>query len=237
MAKIFFLIQAVLLILDIPVLYLAAGPSLDENIDWIIKNQDKFFIVTIGSVYKKLLNKGIKVDLVTTLDEQKWLERVQFSDEIIEKSSSNTVFLASAITNEKILKKLKTKNLFIFEIYETFFKNNYAFNGYSIGEVTLDILLQLNAKNIYLIGLDLALNQKTGETHSSEAASGVSKVDINKERVDEKLSDKSIVKVKGNMKKEVKTIEFYYGSIKEVEKKIVKKEKDVSIYNLSQNGA
>jgi hypothetical protein len=155
----------------------------------------------------------------------------------MEKIDSNTSFLASSFTTSKTLEALKNKNLFIFETYEAFFTDNYCFDGFSIGELTIDIILQLNAKNIYLVGLDLALNQKTGETHSSEAASGVSKIDINKERVDEKLSDKSIVKVKGNMKKEVKTIEFYYGSIKEVEKKIVKKEKDVSIYNLSQNGA
>ena len=36
-----------------PVLYLAAGPSLDENLDWIEKNQDKFFIVTVGAAYQK----------------------------------------------------------------------------------------------------------------------------------------------------------------------------------------
>ncbi|MEN5387983.1 6-hydroxymethylpterin diphosphokinase MptE-like protein [Aliarcobacter skirrowii] len=222
---------------DIPILYIAAGPSLDDNLEWIKQNQNKFFIVTIGSVYKKLLYAGVKVDLVTTVDEQKWLKRRQFPDEIMEKIDSNTSFLASSFTTSKTLEALKNKNLFIFETYEAFFTDNYCFDGFSIGELTIDIILQLNAKNIYLVGLDLALNQKTGETHSSEAASGVSKIDINKERVDEKLSDKSIVKVKGNMKKEVKTIEFYYGSIKEVEKKIVKKEKDVSIYNLSQNGA
>ncbi len=35
-----------------------------------------------------------------------------------------------------------------------FYKDNKTFNGFSIGEVTLDILLQLNPKNIYLMGLD-----------------------------------------------------------------------------------
>ncbi|WP_419671180.1 6-hydroxymethylpterin diphosphokinase MptE-like protein [Aliarcobacter butzleri] len=34
---------------DNPVLYIAAGPSLDENIDWIKENQNKFFIIGIGS--------------------------------------------------------------------------------------------------------------------------------------------------------------------------------------------
>ncbi len=72
-------------------------------------------------MYKKLLNKGIKVDLVTTLDEQKWLERRQFPDEFIDKNTSNTVLSASSQTNEKLLKKLKTKNLFLYlRLYETF---------------------------------------------------------------------------------------------------------------------
>ncbi|RBQ32716.1 hypothetical protein CRU92_03090 [Arcobacter sp. FW59] len=220
---------------DTPVLYLAAGPSLDENIDWIYNNQDKFFIVTIGSVYNKLLNKGIRVDLVTTLDEQKWLERVQFSNEILEKSSKHTIFFASAITNEKILKKLNKKNLFIFEIYESFFKNNYSFDGHSIGEVTLDILLQLNIKNIYLIGLDLALNQKTGDTHSNSAGSGVSKVDINNK--EKSFSRKSLVTVKGNFEKKVKTIELFYSSIKDIEQKLILKNESTTIYNLSKHGA
>ncbi|MDN5107364.1 DUF115 domain-containing protein [Aliarcobacter butzleri] len=222
---------------NIPILYIAAGPSLDQNIEWIKENQDKFFIVTIGSVYNKLLNKGIKVDLVTTLDEQKWLKKKQFPDSLIEKIESNTVFLSSAVTTPKTLESLKNKNLFIFELYESFFLDNYCFDGFSIGEVTLDILLQLNAKNIYLVGLDLTVNQKTGDTHSSEAGSGISKIDLNKVKTTEQLNDKSIVSVKGNLLKEVKTIEFFYGSIKEVEKVLDKKDKDTNIYNLSQSGA
>lgn len=222
---------------NIPILYIAAGPSLDQNIEWIKENQDKFFIVTIGSVYNKLLNKGIKVDLVTTLDEQKWLKKKQFPDSLIEKIESNTVFLSSAVTTPKTLESLKNKNLFIFELYESFFLDNYCFDGFSIGEVTLDILLQLNAKNIYLVGLDLTVNQKTGDTHSSEAGSGISKIDLNKVKTTEQVNDKSIVSVKGNLLKEVKTIEFFYGSIKEVEKVLDKKDKDTNIYNLSLSGA
>ncbi|MDD2509173.1 MAG: DUF115 domain-containing protein [Aliarcobacter skirrowii] len=222
---------------SLPVLYLAAGPSLDENITWVYENQDKFFIVTIGSVYKKLINKGIKVDLVATLDEQKWLERVQFPDEIIEKSSSNTIFLASSITNQKLLTKLKDRNLFIFEMYETFFKDNYSFTGNSIGEVTLDILLQLNAKNIYILGLDLALNQDTGETHSNEAESG--KITINTKKDDEiKYGEKhKIITVRGNLQDSVNTITLFFGSIKDLENKLSKKDRDVNIYNLSTHGA
>lgn len=37
---------------DKPILYIARGPSLDENLEWIKENQSKFFIVTIGATYK-----------------------------------------------------------------------------------------------------------------------------------------------------------------------------------------
>ncbi|MDX4038851.1 motility associated factor glycosyltransferase family protein [Aliarcobacter skirrowii] len=222
---------------DLPVLYLAAGPSLDENIEWIKENQDRFFIVTIGSVYGKLLKNGIKVDLVTTVDEQKWLKTKQFSDDILEKSDKNTMFFASTFTTKKILEGLKDKNLYLYETYETFFNENICFSGYSIGELTMEMILALNAKNIYLIGLDLTINQETGETHSSDASSGISRVKIDEERDIEKRERKSLISVKGNLIEEVKSIEIYYGSIKEVEKKLANKKDDVKVYNLSKTGA
>ena len=76
---------------DIPILYLAAGPSLDENIEWIKTNQDKFFIVTIGAAYKKLLANNIKIDMITTVDESDILEKLQFDDESVSKISKNTI--------------------------------------------------------------------------------------------------------------------------------------------------
>ncbi|WP_066355855.1 motility associated factor glycosyltransferase family protein [Aliarcobacter skirrowii] len=225
-------------LLDIPVLYLAAGPSLDENIKWIEENQDRFFIVTIGSVYKKLLNNGIKVDLVTTLDEQKWLERVQFPETIVEQTDKNTVFLASTLTHEKILKRLNNKNLTLFEVFSSFFEERDIIDGFSIGEVTLHLLLQLNIKNIYMIGLDLSLNQKTGDTHSSEAGSGTRKVDLKSKNENNILEDrKTVLKVKGNKESFVSTIPIFYSSIKSVENKIKDKPKYTKIYNLSSSGA
>ena len=219
-----------------PVLYLAAGPSLDENIDWIYENQDKFYIVTIGSVYKKLLNNNIRVDLLTTLDDQKWLERTQFSDDVIKKSNPHTIFLASSITNKKILEKIKSKNLFLYEVFQSIIKDNYYFDGHSIGELTLDILLQLNFKQIYLLGLDLSLNQETGQTHSIEAESGIRKISL-EEKNNSIYSRKNLIKVKGNLKKEVKSIELFYGSIKDVENKLKMKNIDTKVYNLSRTGA
>lgn len=148
---------------NLPVLYLAAGPSLNENIEWIKKYQDKFFIVTIGAVYKKLLFHDIKIDMISTLDESETFDKLQFDDESVAKLDKNTVILASVITSQKVLKKFNKNNLFLYEVFVPFIENNIAFSGYSVGEITLDLLLKMNAKKIYLLGLDLALNQQTGK--------------------------------------------------------------------------
>lgn len=223
---------------DISVLFIAAGPSLDENIDWIYNNQDKFFIVTVGSAYKKLVDKDINIDLVTTLDDQKWLERRQFPDDVMNKSDKNTVFLASSQSSNKLLEKLKDKNLFLFEQYIPFHESNYTFDGYSIGEITLDILLNLNIRDIYLIGLDLAVHQKTGYTHSFESNSGILKLDLESEINNEVFDTrKNLIKVRGNITDYVYTTPVFFYSIKDAESKIINKNEDTKIYNLSSHGA
>ena len=208
------------------ILYLAAGPSLDENLEWIKINQDKFFIVTIGAAYKKLLSNNIKIDMIITLDESNILEKLQFDDESVSKISENTIILASIMTNERILKKFNQKNLFLFEIFRAFYSNNLVFDGFSIGEIGLAILMSFNPKQIFLIGLDLALNQKTGESHAKSSNSILQILDLDKEQTRDTFNvNESLIKVKGNLKDKVFTTPFFYSSIKNAETKISKKVK------------
>jgi hypothetical protein len=221
----------------LPILYIAAGPSLDENMEWIKENQNKFFIVTIGAAYKKLLLNNIHIDMITTLDESPILSEIQFNDEYVTKISNDTIILASASTHSSVLEKFNQKNLFLYEISIAFFKDNITSEGYSIGEITLDILLKMNAKEIYLIGLDLALNQETGDSHSKNSSSTVSQYNLKEEQNKENFSIRNIVKVKGNMIKEVNTISMFYNSIKALQEILYEKNRDVYIYNLSSHGA
>src|SRR5574344_1138040 len=224
---------------DIPILYIAAGPSLDENMDWIKQNQNKFFIVTIGAAYKKLLANNIRIDMITTLDEKEELNTLQFDDESVSKLSKQTIILASTITYYKILEKLSTKNLYLFEVFSSLHKNNKSFSGFSIGEVTLNILFYLNPKKIYIVGLDLSLNQNTGESHSENANSSVTKLNLeDKQTRDTFESQKSLIKVKGNLEKEIFTTPFFYASIQHINNEIIcEKNKSIKVYNLSTHGA
>ncbi|QKF78785.1 6-hydroxymethylpterin diphosphokinase MptE-like protein [Arcobacter defluvii] len=225
---------------DKPILYIAAGPSLDDNLEWIRTNQNKFFIVTIGAIYKKLIENDIAINMIITLDEQlSILNDLQFDDESINKISSNTIILASTMTHERVLKKFNQKNLFLYEVFHSLIQDNIAFNGPSVGEVTLDILIKMNAKNIYLIGLDMALNQNTGLTHSENSNSGIDSFHLysSEDRNTFGLR-KNILKVKGNFLDEVFTTALFNTSINFLEKYILStKNISTNIYNLSIHGA
>src|SRR5574344_1372225 len=149
-----------------PILYIAAGPSLDDNLEWVNKNQNKFFIVCIGRALKTLVDNEIRVDVVTTIDEQDFLADTQFDDATIKNMNKNTLLFAGSITNENVLNKFDKKNIFIFEVFYCLYKGNSAYGGFSIGEIALHLLLEFKPKEIFILGLDLALNQKTGATHS-----------------------------------------------------------------------
>jgi hypothetical protein len=221
-----------------PILYIAAGPSLDDNIEWIKQHQNNFFIVTIGAAYKKLIKNNIRIDMITTLDEDSILAKTQFDDENISKINKDTIILANCATNPKILEKFKFYNLYLFETQIALHKDNIAFSGFSIGEITADILLKMNAKEIYFIGLDLALNQETGLTHSKDSGSYLKSYDLNENDDRSFFSlNKGVIKVKGNLKDEVSTTAIFYNSIESLNGKLKNKKKDVKIYNLSSHGA
>ena len=221
-----------------PILYIAAGPSLDDNLEWVKKNQNKFFIVCIGRALKKLVDNEIRVDVVTTLDEQEFLADTQFDDETIGKLGKNTLLFAGSITNENVLNKFDKKNIFIFEVFYCLCKGNSAYGGFSIGEIALHLLLEFKPKEIFILGLDLALNQKTGATHSTGNTFGTSQINLDEEQDRSNFDIRSsLVKVKGNFIKEVYTTPIFYGSIKMLEDIVRRKDKSIKIYNLSKNGA
>lgn len=219
-----------------PILYVAAGPSLDEHIQWIKVNQSKFFIVCIGRVVKKLVDNNINIDVIITLDEQSFLANSQFPDNIVDKLNERTLLFASAITNNNILNKFNKENIFLFETYDSLFIENKAFDGFSVGEIGLDILLQFNPKEVYLIGLDFSLNQETGSSHALDDRA--KKLNLNDVQDRSKFEFKnSIINVEGNFQDKVYTTPLFYSSINHLNNVLKSKKEEINLYNTSNTGA
>lgn len=228
---------------DKPTLLIAAGPSLTKNIKWLKENQDKFILVAIGATYKKLFDNGITPDIVTTVDPKYHiLDTTHFNkkDVILLK---NTIVLASINTPTKILDRFNQEKLFLYEVVDTFKNNSNVYNGISVGEITLSLLLDMNVKEIYLLGTDLAFDEKTGLSHFEGYVNKREDFESEKSKVDEVLetgrtSRKEFILVKGNKKEQVVTNRMFALSINQYVRIISYFKKSYqNIYNLCEDGA
>ncbi|XOB61997.1 6-hydroxymethylpterin diphosphokinase MptE-like protein [Campylobacterota bacterium DY0563] len=226
-----------------PVLFLGAGPSLSKNIDWIRENQNNFIIVAMGAVYKKLFESGIKVDIVTTADSQyEILDKTHFNEEDV-LLLKDTIILASIATPTKILNRFNQDKLFLFETYQSIKDNSSAYNGASIGEVTLNILLDLSVESIYMIGIDLSIDEKSGSSHYDGYINKRESLDDDLQlneylKTGKKGSREDFFEVKGVIKEKVITTRIFSFSITKYEELILKFKKDnQQIFNLSPDAA
>lgn len=225
-----------------PVLFLAAGPSLHENIQWVKENKDKFILVAIGATYKTLAKHGITPDIVTTLDPQfTVLNKKHFDDANIQYIHNSFIF-ASMNTDGRILKKFNPDNLFLFEINKPLHSSNICYKGFSVGEVSASILLGLKFKNIYYLGLDFAINQKTGDTHthgySSKSYDDDYKTRKQQEHSNTFTFDEELIEIEGNLVQKVYTNRLFAMSANALSSNITMlKLSNQRIYNLSPHGA
>lgn len=223
-----------------PVLYLAAGPSLQRNIEFVKENQDKFTIVAIYATLPLLEKHNIKPNIVTQYDEQD-IQVLNTLDRIKDISYfKDTIFIFSSHVNAKLMSSFPKNNIFIFQAMFELKKEFGMLTSPSIGELTYGLLLKLGAKNIYILGLDLAMDVETNQTHiDGHSGSNVFK---NLKELDESLDTeysyrKNTIKVKGNFIDEVKSIPVFKTNIDSfgVLTKQFKSD-DCHVYNLS-NGA
>lgn len=226
-----------------PVILVAAGPSLSKNIEWLRENQNKFIIVAIGAVYKKLYDNGITADIVTTVDPKYHvLNQTHFNKTDVQ-ILKDTIVLASINTPTRILDRFNQEKLFLYEVVDPFKNNSNVYNGISIGEITLHLLLDMNIKDLYLLGTDLAFDEKTGQSHFEGYVNKRDDFEKENSKINDVLetgnsSRKEFIEVKGNKKDKVITNRIFALSINQYIRIInFFKKPYQNIYNLCENGA
>lgn len=156
----------------------AAGPSLDLNIELLKEKPENTIVVAVGTVFKKLIKQGISPDYVVFLDAQKHMVN-QIKD--VENLEIPIIVAASACkglaAGYKGAKYLVCQNGYDraeeyarehgYKTYET---------GGSVSTIALDICLQLGCKEIAYIGLDLAY---TGGVSHASSTNYCAKVETN----------------------------------------------------------
>lgn len=187
---------------DKPLLFLAAGPSLDSNSKWLQENKDKFYIVCVLAGVKTLFKLDIKPDIVIHIDDK--AISINFLDGVDRRSFlDKTVFIFSSTVSRNVIESFDKENIFFFDKSASYKIDFGFFYSVSVGETGYAISLLLGAKELYLLGLDLALDPQTKRSHAEGHMS--SSVIDQKEAENYLHLHTSTLEVKGNFLKVVPT--------------------------------
>ncbi|TKI71029.1 motility associated factor glycosyltransferase family protein [Sulfurimonas crateris] len=217
-----------------PFLLLAAGPSLQKNMEWLKQNRDHFVVVALSATLSILEKEDIKPDIITHLDAfdaaKAHFDRLNSLEFI-----KDSICMFTARTPKEVVSMFDKERLFFFETGTQYKKLSLKPSAPCVGSLTYQLLLRLNVKNLYLLGLDLAIDSKTGKTH----ADGHEYVQTLKMPESSAQKDKMSFKdtlfyVDGNFTDKVQTTPNFKISIDAINQatKILKKESQ-SVFNLS----
>lgn len=217
-----------------PVLLLAAGPSLQLNMPWLRENHQKFIIVAVSAVLGILEKEGIKPDIAIHIDgfersailfEE--LNDITFFDE--------TIFFLSARAPHKIVSMLKKESIFFFENGTSYKKELGNLSAFCVGSTTYFLLIALGVSELYLLGLDLALDFNTGKTHITNHPDSRSlNISKNLDELDIITFRDTVITVEGNLRPTVFTTPDFAYSIDVINTVSTGfKEDKQHVYNLS----
>lgn len=147
----------------------AAGPSLDKNVDLLRERPDNTIIVAVGTVFRKLVNMGIRPDYVVFLDAQ-----ASMISQIEGLEQKDIPIICGATAYKGISKAYQGKKYLVCqngydraESYATTRGYKTYETGGSVSTIALDICVQLGCRKIGYIGLDLAFTENRGHSEAS----------------------------------------------------------------------
>ena len=214
-----------------PILLLFSGPSTSNNIEWVKENHERFIIISPLSTCKLLDKNNISPDIVMHIDPGEETALLFEGLDTKEYFKNTQVILASNV-NENTVNRFERSNIYFIEQGTMYKKGFGRLSAPSVGEYSYALFLIFGALNIYMLGIDLALDQKTLMSHADfHFGQTQGKVD-NKSTILNTTS--SIEYIKGNLIEKVPSTPVYKISIEQFEifTDALKKEKH-NIYNLS----
>jgi len=219
---------------DKPVLILGAGPSFKKNINWLKKNHQKFIIIATTAVLNYLYKNDIKPDIMTHIDGNE-IANKHFIDVDIDTFLKDTIVIFGPHSLVELRNKFSKERVFNYEEGTFYNKDFNAFPASCVGSFSILLSLIMSNNETYLLGIDLAIDQKTGETHASDH-SIAKKIDISqKDKILDTMNyESNLFEVQGNFQDVVYTNSLLHASVQTLYRNIpiIKNDNQV-IYNLN----
>ena len=215
---------------DIPGIVVAAGPSLNKNIQELKKAKGRAFIIAVDTAIKPLLAKGIIPDMFAIVDGKKPLD-------LIHKDEAKNIPLVTDINaNSEILNYHTGMKFFYNQGYaiveRILLKADQQFGGVdtggSVATNAFSLLYKMGLMRIILVGQDLAF------TNNKSHADGTFKKKMEEE------DTKGFIMVEGNVEKEVPTtatLKFYLDWYDKYITGIKENEENFRVINATEGGA
>lgn len=161
------------LLKDRPAVLVAAGPSLDKNIQVLKENQDKVFVICVSTILNKILDYGIKPDMVATFD------MGTASCKYLEDAPSGIPLVADMEANHEILPKYdgpvflwppeKPVTRWIEKFHDNF---SIMAKGASVSHLIFHMAELMECSPLIMVGMDLAYTDDKAHADGSNAAWG-----------------------------------------------------------------
>ncbi|MGL5574105.1 MAG: motility associated factor glycosyltransferase family protein [Sarcina sp.] len=206
-----------------PFLIVAAGPSLDDDINYIYRNRDLFNIISVGTALKTLSNNNIDPDIIVIIDRK---EAVKNQIDFYNNKKVPLCFLSTA--SKWAVESYKGKKYMFFNDEEI---EGYIKTGKTVAVAATDIAIKAGANKIIFVGQDLAYLDNKTHTSTFESIYG------DKDVIQERKDCREVKSVNGEV---LKTTEGLLYFKKQLEY-LINFNKNIKFYNISKgayiNGA
>lgn len=203
---------------------IAAGPSLDKNMQLLREVDKDAIILATGTVFRKLLQANISPDyvIVTDANARVYAQIAGYETEQIPMLYLSTAYAGFAKNYQASKYVILQEGFYPAEQYAK--QNGYRLyqTGGSVSTVALDMSLRLHCKRIVLVGLDLAYTD--GYAH----AMGTSRRTIPKDEMLETVED-----ITGGQVVTVKPLRMFQHWIEDR----IKQETETEIIDATEGGA
>ncbi len=217
-----------------PVLIAAPGPSLGKKIDWLKKHQDKFVIVSPSAALPTLEKYDIRPDIIVHIESYEETCMTHFDNLESQDFIEDAVLICGSQAPRILLERFAKDRVFIYQNNVLYKKELGSLDPTCVGSATLMVLMRLGVRNLYLLGLDLALDSQTGVSHAGEHFRSRALDLSNAEKVEDVVAYlDTVIYTKGNFRESVPTTLTFNKSIRRI-RDFCKNEKrtDQKIFNL-----
>ena len=166
---------------------MGAGPSLDKNIRFLHRAQNKAVIISCDAALKPLMGHGIVPDFVVCLDPQEEISRF-----LVNVPHKGITLVVPSIVHPHVIKLWENDVLFfnkfapdiptLVEIQKIVPHIGILTPGGTVLSVTYDLAFQAGGSPIIFVGQDLSYPKKKSHSHGSDAAGQSLKIMMEKQK-------------------------------------------------------